>query len=557
VTADPLTLLQAVRSHAGRITLFCQAGEIKLPPADQRLTAYLEQSVAEVRAPKGGVFHPKVWLIRYVADGQPTRLRLVCASRNLTFDRCWDSILVLDGELIDRKNAFAGNHPLGDFIQALPGMAVRALPEATIAAIRVLGDEARKVQWDLPDGVTEMSFFPLGLETRTARPFGADVGRRPLLVLSPFVRNAQLQALAEGSPKAVLISRPDELAGLSTETLALFKSVYAFNPNVEDMTDTEEHEAEPGLSGLHAKIYVIDDGWNARLLLGSANATNAAFSRNVEFLIELVGSKKDFGIDALLAPPENGQVSFVSLLQPWAAAGKPPDAADVEREKLEQQLDELKHELAASRFRAEITSGSAGTYTLNISSAGSIPNLGGARLQCWPVTLRPDRAITIEGGVPLATSFDGLSLDALTGFLAFELILSSTSTTVARRFVCSMGASGMPSDRFERLLAAVLADKDNLMRLIWLLLEAQGLHPGQGAEGVAVRSAMPWKLAPLSGYPLLERILSSMVSDPERIGEIGRLIDELTRTPEGTQVVPQSLLQLWNAVKTLRPGATP
>jgi hypothetical protein len=49
-------------------------------------------------------------------------------SRNLTFDRCWDTVVALDGDLTDRSNAFAANHPLGDFIEALPGMSLRTLP---------------------------------------------------------------------------------------------------------------------------------------------------------------------------------------------------------------------------------------------------------------------------------------------------------------------------------------------------------------------------------------------------------------------------------------------
>ena len=71
--ADPLALLAAVRRHAQRIHLFCQAGRVKVPAPGQTLLVYLEDSVFEVEAPhKGGVFHPKVWLLRYVAtdDGE-------------------------------------------------------------------------------------------------------------------------------------------------------------------------------------------------------------------------------------------------------------------------------------------------------------------------------------------------------------------------------------------------------------------------------------------------------------------------------------------------------
>src|SRR5207249_7591823 len=41
---DPLALLQAIRRHAGRIHLFCQAGRIAVPRPGQHLLHYLEDT---------------------------------------------------------------------------------------------------------------------------------------------------------------------------------------------------------------------------------------------------------------------------------------------------------------------------------------------------------------------------------------------------------------------------------------------------------------------------------------------------------------------------------
>ena len=43
-STDPLALLQAVREHASRIHLFCQAGEIQLPPTNQPLLVCVSNS---------------------------------------------------------------------------------------------------------------------------------------------------------------------------------------------------------------------------------------------------------------------------------------------------------------------------------------------------------------------------------------------------------------------------------------------------------------------------------------------------------------------------------
>jgi len=63
---DPIATLEAVRSASDRFTVFCQAGEMRLPQAASDLFAFVEPVVHEVRRPRAGhLFHPKLWLLRY------------------------------------------------------------------------------------------------------------------------------------------------------------------------------------------------------------------------------------------------------------------------------------------------------------------------------------------------------------------------------------------------------------------------------------------------------------------------------------------------------------
>jgi hypothetical protein len=55
--------------------------------------------VVEVKAPNGGLFHPKIWLLRYTSETEAPAYRFLCLSRNMTFSRSWDLILRLDGSL--------------------------------------------------------------------------------------------------------------------------------------------------------------------------------------------------------------------------------------------------------------------------------------------------------------------------------------------------------------------------------------------------------------------------------------------------------------------------
>src|SRR5690348_18036565 len=148
LVADPLALLEALRRYGDRFTIFCQTGQTRLPAKYPPLVTFLEPCIYEVEAPDAeGVFHPKVWALRFAAEDGATRYRLLCLSRNLTFDCCWDTVVALDGELTDRTNAIAANHPLGDFIAALPSLAVKSVTPKRRQAIAKMADEIRRVRF--------------------------------------------------------------------------------------------------------------------------------------------------------------------------------------------------------------------------------------------------------------------------------------------------------------------------------------------------------------------------------------------------------------------------
>ena len=69
--ADPLLLTQALREAGDRIHVFVDETGIAIPGKERELYAMLESSVHPVRAPNGGVFHPKVWVARFMATTNP------------------------------------------------------------------------------------------------------------------------------------------------------------------------------------------------------------------------------------------------------------------------------------------------------------------------------------------------------------------------------------------------------------------------------------------------------------------------------------------------------
>ena len=96
LTQSPLHMLEAIRRASGKLLIFCQSGQIKMPNKPNKLLPLLENCVSEVSLRNKRSFHPKTWFLKFTADGLPDKYRLIVMSRNLTFDRSWDVALRLD-----------------------------------------------------------------------------------------------------------------------------------------------------------------------------------------------------------------------------------------------------------------------------------------------------------------------------------------------------------------------------------------------------------------------------------------------------------------------------
>ena len=554
-TRDPLALLQALRRHAARISVFCQAGSIATPAKQQQLFGYLESSTIEVASPRPrGVFHPKVWALRYTAPDLPVHYRLGVFSRNLTADKSWDTAVVLDGKLRDRKVGYGPNRPLGEFIAALPDLAVRPVTDEVRSRSVLISEELRKVEFERPEGFDGIEFWPSGHNGRKNSPFGKRADR--ILVVSPFVSSTALRTLTDEAPDVSLVARPDELDAIDDDTLALFKavSVVADPVAAEQAADTAVSEQEQ-LSGLHAKLYVINHGWNASILTGSLNATNAGLDCNVEFMVELLGKRSVCGIDAVLTGAKD-QSSLGALLQPYQ---RPTGAipTDTALRELEARVDAASRDIALVPFSLHATPVSGG-YGLEVrrgtTDGAAVPE--GIGLACWPITLPEALVVPLMLAEPVCAHFPTVSAEALTTFLAVSVTGTLGNETVIRRFVLNLPLEGGPSDRRERILRSILRDRQRVLRFLLLLLGdldailagevplpgESAANPNSTARGVG------------EAVTLLEPLVRALHRDPARIDQIAKLLEEL-RSGEGDELMPEEFDEVWGAVWAVRQEA--
>jgi len=554
--ADPLTLLETMRRYAEHIDVFCQAGQIAVPRGRQLLYSYLENSVHEVAAPHHkGTFHPKVWALRFIAPDEPVLYRLLCLSRNLTFDRSWDTMLALDGVLTERKNAFASNHPLGDFFEALRDLAVNPLPQHTKESVDIIQRELRRVRFEVPEGFSSLAFRPLGIRGASRWPFRGRIDR--LLVVSPFVSDGMVERLAKPGWKNVLISRLESLEALDPSHLEGFERVLVLDPATDPEESGDEEPTENGeapLRGLHAKLYVADAGWEARVWTGSANATNAAFGRNVEFLMELTGKKSRCGVDKML-DQSGEELAFADLLRKYAARtdGPPPNG---ERKRLEQLLEEARRALATVGLRSEAITHPVEENSFEIRLGWADEGLAlpaEISARCWPITL-PVSAPSLPSRPSGPAVFGPLSLEALTSFYAVELTVDSGKERFSRRFVMNVPLEGIPSDRGERVMRSLLDNREKVLRMILLLLAEGGGQDGYEAILEAYRKQGSRRNGGRSdaGFPLFEGLVRALERDPAKLDRIARLLDDLRKTPEGEKLIPEGLETIWEPITSVR-----
>ncbi|MCB1226918.1 MAG: phospholipase D family protein, partial [Verrucomicrobiales bacterium] len=375
-TPDPVALLAALRRHAGQLTVFCQAGQVALSGSFPRLSQLMEPCVHEVLAPhREGVFHPKVWILRFVFRGDDeeeeerkagqVRYRVLVMSRNLTMDRSWDLAVALEGDYRDdRQRAYAQNHPLADFVKALPSLACRDLPEHRRQSVERMAEELRRVEFEMPDEFEpgEFLFQPTGFDPAQTPVNPLDYQIDRMLAVSPFLNESWLREAQQSCNEIHLISRQESLDALSLDCLQKCASLHTLHRQAS----VGEEDVDDLLQGLHAKCLVMDAGWNTHWRLGSHNATTSAWHRNVEFSVGFTAKRSTHGVEKILSASKKsaGEMLFADLLTPYLLESR--SAAIEEDEAWKRQCLKTRRAIAEAHFYWDVSEREDGQFSCRL-----------------------------------------------------------------------------------------------------------------------------------------------------------------------------------------------
>ena len=538
--------LDAIRRNANKLVIFCQHGQIKVSSTDSLLYSYLEDMIVEVNPSSGGVFHPKIWLLRF-KNQEEIFYKYICLSRNITFDRSWDTILVLDGKPVEYE--VPENDKLIKFVNFLPKIAVNKIEKNRLDIIKKISIELGKIKFNTPENFDEQfNFHFLGIDNNDSFPISDEYRR--LLIVSPFLSESFLNRF-ENVKQKYLISTQYSLDKIPDNTLKKFNRIWVLDELAEDKSEDDISR----LSGLHAKLYIGENEKSVTLWNGSSNATHAGFSsQNVEALVELRGERNKIGINKFI--DEKSENSIVNFLKEYGKTTLDDEEKRKEnlKKELEKKLEEYKANLLKIGLGVKIRPESKELYKIIIcpNITNSKYSSEGIKGICYPITLQKQ---TNKIKIPLLWKdkiiFHKVPLLSLTSLVAFELNIKDKDKKISQKmeFVLNLPVEGMPERRNDKIIRAILRDSNGFIQYLRILLtENQNIFLfnhnfiNYGKDDYENRqNRIP--------MPLAEELIKALSRNPEKIKNIHDLIKELSKNKDiKDDIIPEEFKEIWKNI---------
>jgi len=533
---DPASVLTAVARLRSRLKVYVNAGGLHPPRAPNRLFALYDRITCRVGF-EGSAFHPKVWALKFAPHAKPELkraepvYRVLCASRNVTDSGCWELGARFDGRAgkgselgadvarFCRKLAQTSRAPAAvwKLLSELPSVEFERGRES---------ESALRFHWQWP-GVSKLEKH---LPTAASRA----------LVISPFLRKSFLDEILDRVGALTIVSTQQELDALPDDA---HERLAAATTYVVTGAGTD---AVPALD-LHAKLLAWEKGDTRETLVGSANATGAAWGLgpvNCEAMLALrPGLRIDDVLRSFVAPRDG---ELCGWIEEYVRRRPEPDAEEQARKR----LDGLQRGLATGQLRG---AHDAAGQALLLRGVGAAPAAlarlpEGIEVEVVPL-LRADDA---EAWRSLADAFsEGLRFErvGLADLCAFAIIrLRDLGNHIERCFGIQFDlplAEEAADARDEALNAKLLENLDPRALLLNVL---RGLPAGTGVEhGARSRGGAP--PGSFLAHATLERVMEVCTADPSRIEEVEALLGAC-KTADGMQ----SFVEFWAAFKVALQG---
>ena len=540
---NSISMLNALQKISSRITVFCEAGQIKLPRKNNTLSLLLERMVVPVKLPYDNrigrypSFHPKTWLLEYENSEGNKLYRFVVMSRNMTFDHSWDIACALDGELM--KGEQRTSSPLRNFFRYLKTQLDGGLSDydRQNKDLTYFVDIIPRIRFSADEKFSSFKIMPLGIGRS-----GYDMSSDPLfnenfhelVVMTPFLSGSVIQNLNSDwksltGTERTLITRKTELSKLSRNKASNF-DVYVMKDDAvdgESAISESDTESEMGLASkqdIHAKLYIRRKSSNVDLYIGSMNASTAAINSNVEMVLYLQTRKgilngRSFLDDVMGVNRDDKSNPFELVEISDTTNDTEPSSQDI--------AEQLIKDVSRLEMKAKVSLQTNDKYNLQITTEYSAQING--------VSIRPLRLT------------EGYELNRLIEFVDLELlqlsefyVVSATVDDFTLERVIMIPTEGIPEERDSSIIRSVINNRRAFIEYVAFVLGddyVQTFLENSRADG----SFAEWKKAELMPA-VYEKMLKASVSNPERIKEI----QLITKVIDDDAIIPPEFTEMYN-----------
>lgn len=458
VKRSPLFLLESIRRSSDHFVLFCHRGGIHMPHEVQGYYSLLEESIIEVynKENPGANFHPKIWIIKehHHENSEDKQLKVVVMSKNLGLDNNLDMVVSMTGKINTGNSQNAHRHqPLKDFLCKLAKVAKGTKKNKHI---REIADDLMRVDaFEVDDSRFEPNgyeFIPFWFgECLNERvQFPKSFQAQSVMIISPFIDEntlTDMNALVKNCGTKTLVTRADYISPAVIEQYVEENgSIYVMN---DQMINNDYQSIE-----LHAKTYFFSNSRDDnRLLIGSANATNAAFHRNTEFMMSL--------------KLKNGNNLLKRFKQEFLQMDDSGESLIYEPVKLSygayemhgrSELEKYMCKVLCSTFGANIECNEDALYRIIVST--SIPTL------TMPITIAPLQMPTMDLPLEKKVVFERIPLTKLSEFY----ILTAYKDEEHWQEVIKIPTTNIPNERNDEIFRDIVNTKEKFYNYISFML---------------------------------------------------------------------------------------
>jgi hypothetical protein len=551
---NPVSMLNAIQKVSEKLLIFCEAGQIKMPGKPSALSLLLEKMIVPVALPKArGInhypaFHPKTWVLQYVNAQGDYHYRFAVLSRNLTFDRSWDISFAMDSSKTAKTPE--KTKPIINYLDFLRNQirservrdartkrsAIRKLQDALDGVsfttdTKEFGDDFEIMPLGIGAGGYNMNKDPLFCQTQ----WMADYSFHELVVFSPFISgslieywNNEKHSLTDTT--RTLITRKSELSKITSTQSSRFQ-IYTLKDDIVDGEESVSDEsAEKQKQDIHAKIYLRRKYSDVDLYLGSMNATYSAVNKNVEMMIRLRTKNRyyngaQFLWDLFCGAPDNKQ-------NPFRLTGVTEAKEDPQQETAA-QLEQIIKAVCRLPMKASVTE-QDGKYDISVEIGGQIPE--------GNISITPFRR---NVPLPMENTMCFRQLDILQVSEFYMVRVATEDLTVDR--IIMIPTTGIPEDRENAVVNSVVKDQRTFVEYVAFVLGDSYLLSVMEERSLA--NGGSWGGGKDSLPALYEKMLKTALEEPERIGEIGYLLQMITKD----DIIPEEFRELYATFKkTLR-----